>query len=363
MLFLFFFIGFVYSQVTPDELISMLKNTPKTINKRSILENHDKLSDEFHNPNLPDGSIVQLAYVTPWNNRGYDLAKQTAHKLSHISPVWLQAKPDCKIEGTHDIDRNWISDLRAKNEKLKIVPRIIFEGWSREQMEQLLISPQNARNCAKNIADFYSRNEFDGAVVEIYMQALMTMQSLQAKVYIIETMEQIAKVFKKSALEVIYTVPAPLDHKNQPNQLIEPKEFEKMIGFSNYVQIMTYDYRSEQISGVAPYDWVENNLYYLGNGRMPRILLGINFYGYEFTQGNVEPMKGDRFLEALRPESSQYTFDNSVMEHKLVTPKSTIYYPSLSSLELRINLAHRMEAGIAIWDYGQGLDYFTNLLI
>ncbi|CAI5444313.1 unnamed protein product [Caenorhabditis angaria] len=352
MLLIVFLFASANSQVTTKTLLSTLKHPPKTVNKRSILENHDKL-DDFHN-NYNEGN-VRLAYVTPWNNHGYNLAKQTAHKLSHISPVWLQAKPNCKIEGIHDIDRNWINDLRVKNEKIKIVPRIIFEGWNRQEMQKLLDSP---RKCAQKLADFYNRNEFDGAVIEIFLQSLMTIQSLQAKVYIIEAMEDVSKVFKKSNLEVIYTVPAPLDYKNQPNQLIEPIEFEKMIGFSDYVQVMTYDYRSDTISGVAPYNWVENNLNYLGNGE--NLLLGINFYGYEFTKEGVDAIKGKRFLEALAEKSSKYTFDESVMEHKLVTSKSTIYYPSLSSLELRINLARR--GGIAIWDYGQGLDYFIDLI-
>lgn len=33
-----------------------------------------------------------LAYVTPWNNRGYDIAKIFAKKFTHISPVWLNLK-------------------------------------------------------------------------------------------------------------------------------------------------------------------------------------------------------------------------------------------------------------------------------
>lgn len=33
-----------------------------------------------------------LAYVTPWNNRGYDIAKIFAKKFTHVSPVWLSLK-------------------------------------------------------------------------------------------------------------------------------------------------------------------------------------------------------------------------------------------------------------------------------
>uniref|UniRef100_A0A0K0D4F8 Chitin synthase n=1 Tax=Angiostrongylus cantonensis TaxID=6313 RepID=A0A0K0D4F8_ANGCA len=49
------------------------------------LKNHDNVDyspRKFENP--------VLVYVTPWNNKGYDLAKWVSHKLTHVSPVWIQ---------------------------------------------------------------------------------------------------------------------------------------------------------------------------------------------------------------------------------------------------------------------------------
>lgn len=60
-----------------------------------------------------------LAYVTPWNSGGYNVAKQHAGKFDFLSPVWLQVREDegspegIKITGLHDIDRGWIADVRA----------------------------------------------------------------------------------------------------------------------------------------------------------------------------------------------------------------------------------------------------------
>jgi chitinase domain-containing protein 1 len=31
-----------------------------------------------------------LGYVTPWNSKGYDMAKLFSRKFTYISPVWLQ---------------------------------------------------------------------------------------------------------------------------------------------------------------------------------------------------------------------------------------------------------------------------------
>ncbi|KAJ1365859.1 hypothetical protein KIN20_026317, partial [Parelaphostrongylus tenuis] len=83
-----------------------LSHPPSSVTKQSIMKNHESVdfsSRKFQNP--------VLAYVTPWNNKGYDLAKWVSHKLTHVSPVWIQLKPQtadmsfsCRILGTHDID-------------------------------------------------------------------------------------------------------------------------------------------------------------------------------------------------------------------------------------------------------------------
>lgn len=61
-----------------------------------------------------------------------------------------------------------------------------------------------------------------------------------------------------------------------------------------------------------------------------------------------------RFLEKEREHEVQYTDKNN--KHHLV------FYPSLRFLEDRITLAKKLKCGVGIWELGQGLDYFMNLL-
>ncbi|PIO74557.1 hypothetical protein TELCIR_03435 [Teladorsagia circumcincta] len=133
----------------------------------------------------------------------------------------------------------------------------------------------------------------------------------------------------------------------------------------DYIQIMTYDYRSDDITGVAPYNWVEQSLVAVLE-HSPElgkyVMIGLNHYGYEFIGHSAQPIQFDRYIENLKRTDSKLEWDSKAKEHVLKFGDTQIYYPSLTSIEMRMNLAREYGVGVAVWDFGQGLNYFTQLL-
>uniref|UniRef100_A0A3B3ZT25 Chitinase domain-containing protein 1 n=1 Tax=Periophthalmus magnuspinnatus TaxID=409849 RepID=A0A3B3ZT25_9GOBI len=98
-----------------------------------------------------------LGYVTPWNAHGYNIAKLFGPKLTSVSPVWLQLRrrgPETfDVSGLHDHDPGWVKALRKSNKKVRIVPRVLLDGWSYQDYMSVLGSEDEIEELASELVD------------------------------------------------------------------------------------------------------------------------------------------------------------------------------------------------------------------
>ncbi|VDN05917.1 unnamed protein product [Thelazia callipaeda] len=344
-------------------------NNGEQLSVASILRDHDKLCTEKKKFSHP-----VLAYVTPWNNGGYNIAKFAAQKFTHIAPVWFHFKPEmkqrktCILFGMHDLDTKWLADVRANNSKIKFVPRFIIDSTVTKNAQQFLYDERWQTNCAQIVINFLKKNKMHGAVVEVWLQMLSLIHK-DTKEELVELIVHWAELFHKFDLEIIVPFPAPLHDMKKPTGLVTKNELAKVMESVDFVNVMTYDYHTNHFAGIAPFEWVHKNLEYILSDPLinpSKIFLGLNFYGYALEGTTLKTVVGREFLEYMTAKSGTLMWNSKTKEHFLRFQSSGndgfCTYPTVASVEVRLRLADYLNVGVGIWELGQGLNYFTCLL-
>uniref|UniRef100_A0A2P2JB76 Uncharacterized protein MANES_05G024600 n=1 Tax=Rhizophora mucronata TaxID=61149 RepID=A0A2P2JB76_RHIMU len=131
------------------------------ISYQEILNDNSKVSENASHRHY---TYPILAYITPWNSKGYEMAKRFANKFTHLSPVWYDLKSQGTgliLEGRHNADTGWISDLRMKGDAW-VLPRVVLEALPKE-----LLRKKKLRDKAIDlIVSECKEMEYDGIVLE-----------------------------------------------------------------------------------------------------------------------------------------------------------------------------------------------------
>lgn len=239
-------------QSLPPSDINVLQRDllQEDITAQSILENYNSYCTSC--ANIREFSNPTLIYITPWNNRGYDLVKIFPQKFDYIAPVWFSLKriglERYHIEGTHDIDVKWIETLKENRADVRIVPRIIFERWSTDDIHALFQSENEKQQLSSTMKNFLIKytHLFDGFMMELLA---LFKGSSKANIHhiLIDIAEQIHQIETNTTQkkEVFLAVP-PLE------EYFDRTDFEVLSEYLNGFHVMAYDFPTKQPGPVAP---------------------------------------------------------------------------------------------------------------
>jgi len=359
--------GKITSVGGPSDVSVYQKNLVSiNLKAKNIVKNYNSYFQDTVQRNF-NGPV--LGYVTPWNSHGYDVAK-TFGKFNFVSPVWLQVgvnkNGDYFIGGEQDIDQKWIKDVKKSGRSIdtKVIPRLLFDKWTGPHFSTLFRDKTQQAKLAQLLVATVKKHKFDGLVVEVWSQL-----GGQAKSHLANLIKYLAFSFQSVGLTFVLVIPPPLYQGDQKG-MFDADDFQQVVDDVDYLSLMTYDYSSPQRPGPnSPIKWVRKCVEKLDPEGFHRskILIGLNFYGFDYTSEGGGHIINKPYIELLEKyPNTNLRYDKESGEHfaeiKSQGVKHTVFYPSLHSIQIRLKLAEELGTGVSIWEIGQGLDYFYDLL-
>ncbi|KAH7862548.1 hypothetical protein Vadar_006319 [Vaccinium darrowii] len=359
--------------------------------------------------------ILQMLYwpTLLHGTRGYEIAKSFNSKFTHLSPVWYDLKsqrPNLILQGRHNVDKGWISDLRMKgnaqcySELLLYLTRwryhsftgkisslrahydyLVSSAWIDpfcflERLFELLTKKKQRNKAIDLIVTECKEMEYDGIVLESWSRwaGYGVLQDPAIRNMALQFIKQLGQALHAVSLErsseqqhlqLVYIIGPPYSEKLQEYDF-GPEDLKSLSDAVDGFSLMTYDFSGPQRPGPnAPLKWIRSTMQLLlgttSNGARSlahKIFVGLNFYGNDFALSEGlggGAITGRDYLSLLEQHRPLLQWDENSAEHFFMYSddkhiRHAVFYPSLSSISMRLEEALSWGAGISIWEIGQG---------
>lgn len=302
---------------------------------------------------------IRWGYYVQYDPTSLVTLQQQVHNLDIVSPYLYQVRADASIntfEATTAIQV-------MRNSGAKIVPMVTnTPRW--DDFTELMEDEDLREEVIDNLVELVETNDWDG--IHIDFEAINADDADLLTTFQKELSE---RLWDKDRMVTQAVVPRLSDASSVWGGAYDYPELAK---FNDLIVIMAYDYTpvgSLTPGPVAPAHWVSSVASY-ASSRIPKekVLLGVPFYGYDWTldeddpertTGNARAMRFDHTMELDEFDDVEFDWDDTYKSPWATytdddDQQHEVWFENVDSLgyKLDIMIDHDL-AGMAAWRLGQ----------
>lgn len=250
-------------------------------------------------------------------------------KLTHLNLAFANPNREGQLEfsGRIDIRPTVASAHRAG---LKVYISLAGGGRPDQELWTSVLRPTSRARFIENILAYVQSNDLDGVDVDIEWNLLPALGELYAP-FVIELKDALHAQGKGISAALGATG-------------VHPAVTQAAIEAYDFINVMVYDktgpWRPDDVGPHSPYSFAEDAVRYWTQKRgirSERIVLGVPFYGYDFTK----PVRSFAYRELVATDPA-YAYQDTV---------GTKYYDGIPTIVKKTQLAKQQKlGGVMIWE-------------
>jgi len=294
-------------QAIPDTCLHNKNLVIQNTTTSDIINNHETICDEDikHFPN------IVIGHITPYYNRGKELAVKYAKKFDVISPVWFiieKSNDSYIIKGKEHYDKKFIEEIREANSQVKIIPRYLFDRSTILYFHQqsVMYHGEFIETMSKHIEEY----NFDGIELEVSGYIL----SVRSREYFVDLINLLGRSLHYSNKTLIITIYV---HRSLTQPLFDLELFEELGNNVDYYNLLTNNYYTNHSH--SPIQWLKSVIKNMKEtAAADKFLIELTFSAYSESVTGIPSTVECLGLDFLREEPTYTLWNEATEEHLII---------------------------------------------